>query len=113
MPGFNLRIDGFSPPRMMSVDKRRSSAVSAGVTIATLAMFVIAIAHNHAFGLQTTAIGAYVLGVAAALFGALMGGALGEAIGARGALVAGVGILLTPVWLMFSPVRSLRTLTPH
>jgi predicted MFS family arabinose efflux permease len=45
-------------------------------------------------------------------FGALLGGALGEAIGPRGALlVAGVGILLTPVWLLFSPVRSLRTLS--
>jgi predicted MFS family arabinose efflux permease len=43
-------------------------------------------------------------------FGALLGGALGEAIGPRGALlVAGVGILLTPLWLLFSPVRSLRT----
>src|SRR5205823_7276324 len=42
--------------------------------------------------------------------GALLGGALGEAIGSRGALlVAGVGILLTPLWLLFSPVRSLRT----
>jgi hypothetical protein len=40
----------------------------APITIATLAMFVIAIAHNHAFGLKTAAIGAYVLGVAAALF---------------------------------------------
>jgi hypothetical protein len=45
--------------------------------------------------------------------GALLGGALGDAIGARGALlVAGVGILLTPMWLLFSPVRSVRTLTP-
>jgi predicted MFS family arabinose efflux permease len=42
--------------------------------------------------------------------GALLGGALGEAIGPRGALlVAGVGVLLTPLWLLFSPVRSLRT----
>ena len=42
--------------------------------------------------------------------GALLGGALGDAIGPRGALlVAGVGILLTPLWLLFSPVRSLRT----
>jgi len=43
-------------------------------------------------------------------FGALLGGALGEAIGPRGALlVAGVGVLLTPLWPLFSPVRSLRT----
>ena len=42
--------------------------------------------------------------------GALLGGALGDAIGPRGALlVAGVGILLTPLWLLFSPVRSLRS----
>ena len=27
-------------------------------------------------------------------------------------LVAGLGILLTPMWLLFSPVRSLRRLTP-
>jgi predicted MFS family arabinose efflux permease len=41
--------------------------------------------------------------------GALLGGFLGEAIGPRGALlVAGVGVLLTPLWLLFSPVRSLR-----
>jgi hypothetical protein len=38
------------------------------LVIATLAMCVIAIAHNHAFGLQTVAIGAYVVGVSAALF---------------------------------------------
>jgi hypothetical protein len=38
------------------------------ITIAIAAMFVIAIAHNHAFGLQTAAIGVYVLGVSAALF---------------------------------------------
>jgi hypothetical protein len=38
------------------------------VTIAIAAMFAIAIAHNHAPGLQATAIGAYALGVSAALF---------------------------------------------
>jgi hypothetical protein len=38
------------------------------VTIAIAAMLVIAITHNHAFGLQTAAIGLYVLGVSAALF---------------------------------------------
>jgi hypothetical protein len=42
--------------------------------------------------------------------GSLLGGALGEAIGPRGALLmAGAGVLLTPLWLLFSPVRSLRT----
>jgi Protein of unknown function (DUF4239) len=38
------------------------------VTIAIAAMFAIAIAHNHAPGLQTVGIGAYVVGVSAALF---------------------------------------------
>jgi hypothetical protein len=38
------------------------------VTIAMAAMLVIAVAHNHVFGLQTAAVGAYVLGVSAALF---------------------------------------------
>jgi Protein of unknown function (DUF4239) len=38
------------------------------VTIAIAAMCGIAIAHNHAFRLQTVAIGAYVVGVSAALF---------------------------------------------
>jgi MFS family permease len=43
--------------------------------------------------------------------GALLGGALGDAIGLRGALVvAGVGVLATPVWLVLSPIRSLRSL---
>jgi Protein of unknown function (DUF4239) len=38
------------------------------VAIAVAAMLVIAVAHNHAFGLQTAAMGAYVFGVSAALF---------------------------------------------
>jgi hypothetical protein len=38
------------------------------VAIAIAAMCGIAIAHNHAFRLQTVAIGAYVVGVSAALF---------------------------------------------
>ena len=43
--------------------------------------------------------------------GALLGGALGDAIGLRGALlVAGLGVLATPVWLFLSPVRTLRSL---
>jgi predicted MFS family arabinose efflux permease len=43
--------------------------------------------------------------------GALLGGALGDAIGPRNALlVAGIGVLLTPVPLVLSPVRSVRTL---
>ncbi|HEY3060660.1 MAG TPA: MFS transporter [Chloroflexota bacterium] len=43
--------------------------------------------------------------------GALLGGALGDAIGPRNALlVAGIGVLLAPVPLVLSPVRSVRTL---
>jgi hypothetical protein len=38
------------------------------IIIAVMAMFAIAVAHNHAFGLQTVAVGAYVVGVSAALF---------------------------------------------
>jgi hypothetical protein len=38
------------------------------VTIAIAAMFMIAVAHNQGFGLQLTAMSAYVFGVSAALF---------------------------------------------
>jgi hypothetical protein len=38
------------------------------IAIAVAAMFVIAVAHNHAFGLQIAALSAYVVGVSAALF---------------------------------------------
>jgi hypothetical protein len=37
------------------------------VAIAVAAMLVIAVAHNHAFGLQTAAMGAYVFGVCRAV----------------------------------------------
>ncbi|MGH2425657.1 MAG: MFS transporter, partial [bacterium] len=41
--------------------------------------------------------------------GGLAGGALGEALGLRGAIgVAAVGGLLAFMWVLFSPVRSLR-----
>ncbi len=41
--------------------------------------------------------------------GALLGGFLGEVIGLRGTLVvAAVGALLTPLWVLQSPVRQLR-----
>lgn len=44
-------------------------------------------------------------------FGALAGGYLGDTIGPRATLlVAGIGLLFTSVWLMWSPIRSLRTL---
>jgi predicted MFS family arabinose efflux permease len=40
---------------------------------------------------------------------ALVGGALGEAIGLRPTLfVAALGMLLAPLWVLFSPLRTLR-----
>ncbi len=45
--------------------------------------------------------------------GGLAGGALGEALGLRGALtVAALGGLLAFLWVLFSPVRSLRQIPP-
>ena len=45
--------------------------------------------------------------------GSLLGGALGTLIGVRGAIAVGaVGGLFTVLWLVFSPVRSLRTPPP-
>lgn len=42
--------------------------------------------------------------------GALLGGALGEVAGVRVALVAGMlGMLAASLWLLFSPVRSMRS----
>ncbi len=59
---------------------------------------------------RTTASRRFLL-VGVVPFGALVGGALGEAIGARAALlVAGIGLLFTSVWLAWSPIRSLRAL---
>ncbi len=49
----------------------------------------------------------------AMLAGALIGGALGETIGLRWTLaVAACGVLLSSVWLVFSPVRFLRSVAP-
>ncbi len=43
------------------------------------------------------------------LVGALLGGALGQAVGPRVTLLAmGVGLLCAPLWLIFSPIPSLR-----
>ncbi len=43
------------------------------------------------------------------LFGALLGGALGQVVGLRlTLLVLGVGLLCAPLWLIFSPIPSLR-----
>jgi MFS family permease len=50
--------------------------------------------------------------IGAAPLGAFAGGFLAEAIGLRAtAVVAGVGVLLAFVWIAFSPVRLLRTLS--
>jgi predicted MFS family arabinose efflux permease len=41
--------------------------------------------------------------------GALLGGLLGDMIGARTAiLLCAVGVLVSPFWAVFSPLRSLR-----
>ncbi len=49
-----------------------------------------------------------VLEVGAMLLGALLGGLLGETVGVRATLVAGVAILfVAAVWLLLSPVRRL------
>jgi len=51
-----------------------------------------------------------VVASGAPVVGALLGGALGEAIGLRPTLVVGaLGQVLPALWLIFSPVRSLRT----
>jgi predicted MFS family arabinose efflux permease len=45
--------------------------------------------------------------------GALAGGAIAQAVGVRQALLIGaIGVLLSTMWLVFSPVRRLREL-PH
>lgn len=47
----------------------------------------------------------------AGLVGALLGGAIGQAAGLRAALAVGlVGMLLSSLWVVFSPVRGLREL---
>ena len=41
--------------------------------------------------------------------GAILGGVIGEAYGVRAALLlASLGMLVAPVWLLLSPVRALR-----
>ena len=45
--------------------------------------------------------------------GALAGGAIAQAMGVRQALLIGaIGVLISTMWLVFSPVRRLREL-PH
>jgi len=63
----------------------------------------------HLIGRISASIRFLLIGVVPA--GALLGGALGDAIGPRNALlVAGIGVLFTPLALVLSPVRSMRTL---
>ena len=51
--------------------------------------------------------------VGAQILGALLGGYVGDAYGARAALVVGVGsLLLSALWLLRSPVRALRRTPP-
>ena len=53
-------------------------------------------------------------GQAAMLIGALAGGLLGETVGLRGTLViAANGVLLAALWLLISPVRTLRETLPE
>jgi predicted MFS family arabinose efflux permease len=50
------------------------------------------------------------LKMGAALFGSLLGGLIGNAFGVRRTLFAGaVGSLLSAIWLILSPIRTLRT----
>lgn len=51
-----------------------------------------------------------VISLGAAPLGAVLGGVLGQFLGLHGALlVGGIGISLGFVWVLFSPVRALRT----
>ena len=51
-----------------------------------------------------------ILRLGATLVGSLLGGLMGNAIGVRATLVAGaLGSLLSTVWLVTSPIRTLRT----
>ena len=52
-----------------------------------------------------------VVGWTAMLLGTIVGGILGETIGPRGAmLVGGIGMLPAVLWLIFSPIRHLRSM---
>ena len=58
------------------------------------------------FGVSVSEVGAQILG-------ALLGGYVGDAYGARAALTVGVGsLLLAALWLFRSPVRALRRTPP-
>jgi MFS family permease len=70
-----------------------------------------AIAPTHVLGRVNSAAHLTFRGVLPV--GALVGGALGGAIGLRNAMFVGAGgFLLSTLWLIFSPIRSLRELPP-
>jgi len=50
----------------------------------------------------------------AGAIGALLGGMLGSIVGLRQALlICAIGMLLAPLWAIFSPVRNLREQPTH
>jgi hypothetical protein len=68
-----------------------------------------AVAPSHLLGRVNSAAHLMFRGVLPA--GALLGGALAEAIGLRGAMFVGAsGFLLSTLWLICSPIRRLREL---
>ena len=68
-----------------------------------------AVAPSHVLGRVNSAAHLMFRGVLPA--GALLGGALAEAIGLRGAMFVGAGgFLLSTLWLICSPIRRLREL---
>jgi len=68
-----------------------------------------AIAPSHVLGRVNSAAHLMFRGVIPV--GALLGGALAEAIGLRGAMFAGAaGFLLSTLWLVFSPIRCMQGL---
>ena len=70
-----------------------------------------AITPNHLLGRVNSSMHLLFHGVLP--LGALAGGAIAQAVGMRRALLIGaIGVLLSTMWLVFSPVRRLREL-PH
>jgi predicted MFS family arabinose efflux permease len=70
-----------------------------------------AITPNHLLGRVNASMHLLFQGVLP--FGALAGGTIAQAMGVRQALLIGaIGVLLSAIWLVFSPVRRLREL-PH
>ena len=70
-----------------------------------------AVTPNHLLGRVNSSMHLLFHGVLP--LGALAGGAIAQAVGMRRALLIGaIGVLLSTMWLVFSPVRRLREL-PH